>query len=122
MKYFLLIVLLIVSCTPINTVQEGPAKIDVYFCPHDECQEKIIGLIDRSTDIKCAFYELNLPELIKRLKEKKAEVVIEDSNALEEFYTGYSSALMHNKFCVFDNKTVLTGSMNPTERGNYYNN
>ena len=31
------------------------------------------------------------------------------------------SQLMHNKFCVFDDEIVLTGSMNPTERGAYYN-
>jgi len=29
---------------------------------------------------------------------------------------------MHNKFCVIDNNKVLTGSMNPTERGSKFNN
>jgi hypothetical protein len=29
---------------------------------------------------------------------------------------------MHNKFCVFDNKIITTGSMNPTVNDNFYNN
>ncbi len=61
---------------------------------------------------------MNLPELIDKLKEKNAEVVIEDKNALDDFYSGYSYALMHNKFCVFDEKTVWTGSYNPTNSKN----
>ncbi|MEK6917308.1 MAG: phospholipase D-like domain-containing protein [Nanoarchaeota archaeon] len=96
--------------------------ISVYFCPQDRCMDKIIEYIDNSTDIKCAFYELNLAELIDELREKNAKVMIENDNVLDYFETGYSYALMHNKFCVFDNKTVMTGSMNPTERENYYNN
>ena len=29
---------------------------------------------------------------------------------------------MHNKFCIIDNEIVTTGSFNPTERDNFYNN
>ena len=122
-KYIFFFLIFLTSCTiTANIIKEPFSKLDVYFCPRDVCQEKIIELIDVSTDIKCAFYELNLPELIEKLKEKNAEVIVEDSTYEDEFSTGYSAALMHNKFCVFDNRIVLTGSMNPTERGNYYNN
>lgn len=105
-----------------DKIYEADIEIDVHFCPQDRCMEKIIELIDKAQEIKCAFYDLDLPALIEKLKEKNAEVILEDSNSLDEFMTGYSSALMHNKFCVFDNRIVLTGSMNPTERGNYFNN
>ena len=119
----LIFLIFLSSCTiTANVIKEPYSRLDVYFCPRDNCQEKIIDLIDSSTEIKCAFYELNLPELIEKLKQKNAEVIIEDSTYEDKFSTGYSAALMHNKFCVFDNKIVLTGSMNPTERGNYYNN
>ena len=122
-KYVLIILLILTSCSIGPTiVEEQESEIQVYFCPQDFCQEKIIELIDKSTDIKCAFYDLDLPELINTLKQKNAHVILEDKNALNEFDTGYSYALMHNKFCVFDNSTVFTGSMNPTVRGNYYNN
>jgi phosphatidylserine/phosphatidylglycerophosphate/cardiolipin synthase-like enzyme len=33
-----------------------------------------------------------------------------------------TSDFMHNKFIVIDNRTVWTGSMNPTLNGAYYNN
>ena len=109
-----------------NLIRSEPSEqdffIETYFCPREECMERILTLIDSSTEIKCAFFELNLKEMIDALEEKSAEVVIEDQYALPGFYSGYSAALMHNKFCVFDNSIVLTGSMNPTERGNYYNN
>jgi phosphatidylserine/phosphatidylglycerophosphate/cardiolipin synthase-like enzyme len=123
LKFIFLIIIFLSSCTySTNIINEPNGEIKVYFCPQDMCQEKIIELIDSSVDIKCAFYDLDLPELIDKLKQKNVYVILEDKNALEEFDTGYSYALMHNKFCVFDNSTVLTGSMNPTERGNYYNN
>ncbi len=106
------------------SIKESKKEINVFFCPEQKCKEKLIEQIDNSSDIKCAFYELNLEDIIKKLKEKKAEVVIEDSTFKEEtgFNTGFSKALMHNKFCVFDNKIVFTGSMNPTKNDNYQNN
>ncbi len=122
-KILLFLVLFISACTiTANVVREPATDIKVYFCPHDHCQDIILSLIDSSEEIKCAFYELNLEPMIKKLKEKDAEVVIEDGNAIEGFYSGYSAALMHNKFCVFDSRIIMSGSMNPTERGNYYNN
>jgi len=36
--------------------------------------------------------------------------------------TNIGPQLMHNKFCVVDEKKFFTGSFNPTERGNFYNN
>ncbi len=122
MRKWIIILFFLTSCSFSNVVYESDTEINVFFCPEDMCMEKIIDLIDSSDEIKCAFYDLDLPELIEKLKEKKVEVIIEDSNALDDFITGYSPALMHNKFCVFDNNIVLTGSLNPTERGNYYNN
>jgi phosphatidylserine/phosphatidylglycerophosphate/cardiolipin synthase-like enzyme len=122
-KIIFILFIFVTSCSiTSNVVKEPYSEIKVYFCPRDKCLEKIINLIDSSTEIKCAFFDLDIPELIEKLKEKNVEVVIEDKNALEEFSTGYSSALMHNKFCIFDKKIIMTGSMNPTERGNYYNN
>ncbi|MBD3203564.1 hypothetical protein GF327_04670 [Candidatus Woesearchaeota archaeon] len=122
-NFILIILLILASCSiSSNVVKEPETEIEVYFCPEDSCLKEIIELSDSSQDIKCAFFDLDIPELIKALKEKNAEVIIEDKNALKDFSSGYSYALMHNKFCIFDKKIILTGSMNPTERGNYYNN
>lgn len=123
----LLALLVMASCSYTgNVLYEPSSDINTYFCPGDMCMEKFILEIEKSTDIKCAFYELNLPELIEALNKKNADVVIEDSEFEDEmhegYHTGYSFALMHNKFCVFDNERIWSGSFNPTERGNYYNN
>ncbi len=120
LQHILFALILISGCTPHEVTENG--TIDAYFCPRDDCLGKIMSIINSSDDIKCAFYDLDIPQLIYLLGEKKAHVIIEDSNALPEFKTGKSYALMHNKFCVLDNTTVITGSMNPTERGNFYNN
>ncbi len=126
-KAIFLFLIFLTACTiTTNVIYEPKSDIEVHFCPRDMCMENLIELIDKSTEIKCAFYELNLPELIEALNKKNADVVIEDSEFEDEmhegYHTGYSFALMHNKFCVFDRNTVWSGSFNPTERGNYYNN
>jgi len=73
---FVFVLIVISSCTiTSNVVYENDLDIQVYFCPEDKCQDKIIELVDKSSNIKCAFYELNLPELIDKLKEKNAEPV-----------------------------------------------
>lgn len=107
-----------------NAAREPYSEINIYFCPVDMCMEQMLKEMGKASKIKCAFYELNLPQVITVLKNKKAEVVIEDSTFEEEsgFYSGYSNALMHNKFCVLDDETVMTGSMNPTINDNYLNN
>lgn len=132
MKGFLLIILILLAAGLIlfkpkitgnaaqNIVRED-ITVRSYFCPQEHCQEKIISLINSSTDIKCAFYQLNLPEMIDMLRQKNADVVLENDNALPYFKTGYSEAQMHDKFCIFDSKTVLTGSFNPTGDSNFYN-
>ncbi len=119
--------LFLASCTiTANVVREPYTSLNAYFCPEDMCQEKIISLINSSKEIKCAFYDIKLPEVIDALNKKHAEVIVEDSRYDKKYNSGfnasYSEALMHNKFCVFDKKKVMTGSMNPTIRGNYYNN
>ncbi|MBR9676203.1 hypothetical protein GOV05_04290 [Candidatus Woesearchaeota archaeon] len=101
---------------------ETGAEPKIFFCPKTNCTAVFLDLIRVSSDIKCSLYDLDLEEIIIALKEKNAEVIIEDQNQISGFLTGYSSALMHNKFCVFDAQTVMTGSFNPTSNGAYKNN
>lgn len=115
--------IIISSCTiTSNVVREEDSEIEVFFCPQDMCQEKLLSLIAGSTDIRCAFYDLNLPDVIAALKQKNADVMVEDSTEIPGFKTFFSKDLMHNKFCIFDRKIVFTGSMNPTINDNFYNN
>ncbi|MCM2325369.1 MAG: phospholipase D-like domain-containing protein [Candidatus Woesearchaeota archaeon] len=120
---FVVLLIFLTSCAVTsNVIKEQDYEIDIFFCPIDSCMEHLIEKIHESADIKCAFYELGLPGLIDALKDKDADVIMEDTNALEWVGTGFSKALMHNKFCVFDGEYVWTGSFNPTLRGNYNNN
>lgn len=100
-----------------------------YFCQKDDCSALITDMILSSKDVKCAFFDLDLKDLIKILKSKNASLVIDKSNRIPErigkgmdvVYNDYRKQLMHNKFCILDKKTVITGSMNPTENGAYKN-
>ncbi|MFC1648726.1 phospholipase D-like domain-containing protein [Nanoarchaeota archaeon] len=106
---------LIIACSPIITEQ---GSINAYFCP--ECEGLLTTLLNQSNG-KCAFYDLDSDEVIEALQDD--EVIVYDEN-----YNGFgeevsSIGLMHNKFCIYNNR-VITGSANPTERGlnvNYNN-
>jgi phosphatidylserine/phosphatidylglycerophosphate/cardiolipin synthase-like enzyme len=108
--------------------------------------EKLIAFIDEATDtIHVAAFEFNLTpvaEALIRAKQRGVEVqwVTDDENGIEadqepghgqfamlekagiEVKDDGRSALMHNKFWVFDNQTVWTGSTNITVNGNFHNN
>lgn len=97
-------------------------SVEAYFCKTSNCTEVLVDFIQGSESVKCAFYDLNLPEVIKALESRNSSVVLDDENNIkiraEKKVDSYS--LMHNKFCVSGNK-VLTGSMNPTFNDAYKN-
>jgi phosphatidylserine/phosphatidylglycerophosphate/cardiolipin synthase-like enzyme len=108
--------------------------------------EKLIAFIDEATDtIHVAAFEFNLTPVAQaliRAKQRGVEVqwVTDDENGIEadeepdhgqfamlegagiQVKDDGRSALMHNKFWVFDNQTVWTGSTNITQNGNFRNN
>ncbi|MCK9292654.1 MAG: phospholipase D-like domain-containing protein [archaeon] len=116
---------------------------EVYFCPEDNCEEKLITLISNSKKtIDCAVYDLTLDAvtdaLITSNLERNVKVrfvsdaerssskysligKIKDSN-MSVITNSVDSSYMHNKFCVFDSKIVWVGSMNFTLNGAYKNN
>ncbi|MCH8014844.1 MAG: hypothetical protein IH823_08750 [Candidatus Dadabacteria bacterium] len=72
-----------------------------------------------------------MKDLTKTFGEKShsadVKLVIDDRNYDGQIKGGgirvaKSSRYMHNKFCVIDNNQIITGSMNPTERGSKFNN
>jgi len=111
---------------------ENNIKIQVYFCPQDDCGSIIKSNINNAKkSVHCAFFDLDLKGLIKEIGKKSYEadvkVIIDDGN-----YDGQikgdgvrlakSKQYMHNKFCVIDENKVITGSMNPTNNGANLNN
>jgi len=118
-------------------VYEKTAEVKVYFCPMDNCEEVYLNLFNSSSaSINCAFYDVK-DSIINELKKKQNKVdvklVIDDEyynkilnlsnenvnqiNAKKDY-----KGLMHNKFCIIDNKKIITGSTNPTENGFNINN
>ncbi len=111
--------------TPKYETPKENGTIAVYFCPSDTCEEILFQhILDAKETIHCAFYNIDLPMILALLQEKYASgidvslVIDEDHNTgLENLpFVSFDarSALMHNKFCIFDNKEIMTGSMNPT--------
>jgi phosphatidylserine/phosphatidylglycerophosphate/cardiolipin synthase-like enzyme len=95
--------------------EEG--SVELYFCQTQDCRSAMVQHLNRSRSINCAFYELNDPVIIGTLAEKNAHVLVYDKEADVEGLAVEkvpSKGLMHDKFCILDDRTVITGSMNPT--------
>lgn len=109
------------------------SDLKVLFSPHDECGREILErLSSAEKSIELAMYQLTSRALSNSLamaarRGVTVRVFLDGENA-EESYSkaGFlkkngvfvklekGEGLMHNKFCVIDNKTVITGSYNWT--------
>ncbi len=118
-----------VSQTKLEEYKNPPR---VFFCPRDDCEQEILNvLIKAEESIHCAFYDLDVESIIGLLDEKNKKIdvklVVDEDNFnfvehLDFARNAKHYALMHNKFCIIDDKIVLTGSTNPTENGVKKNN
>jgi len=134
--FLLIVIIFLTSCSYVDEIRNDitgvatedfneeqividSGSIEVYFCPRGDCGEKLVNLVKSSENINCAFYELNLKSIIINLEEKNYSLIIDNDNYddlsyLEQIKKDNRSALMHNKFCVFDDNIISTGSFNPT--------
>ena len=136
-----LIVFIIISLSIISTAFAGPIK--VLFSPNGGCQEAVIQEISQAQKtINIAMYNLTTREISQELVNAKARGIkirvfldhgegngkyskgryLMDKGIDVHFYAG--TGLMHNKFAVFDNRVLITGSFNWTasaERENQEN-
>ncbi len=105
----------------IKNVHEENKFPEVYFTTYENITPILINLIENSNEIKCALYEISEPAILKAFKKKNAMIAVENDNYHGDFHTGNSSGEMHNKFCIFDNETIITGSTNLNFEGVYKN-
>lgn len=103
------------------------------FCPESNCSKALVKLIENSTRLRCAIYDLEDSSIIASMaSHPDAAVIIEEQNlhhliikgshAGLRIFADQNRQLQHNKFCVFDSEIVWTGSFNPTDNGNLRNN
>ncbi len=136
---FFIIAVLLAGCIPRATgsvVRQIPNEINknpkVYFCPKQDCGRILEEHIKTANfSLHCALYDIDLKNVINALasKSKGIEVkLVMDSSNYEGQVKGNGvrqdndRQLMHNKFCVIDEGVVITGSFNPTDNDNNYNN
>jgi phosphatidylserine/phosphatidylglycerophosphate/cardiolipin synthase-like enzyme len=107
---------------PVIVEEHNAVPPRVFFCPSYDCIGELVNLTAGGGTIHCAFYDLDVPELIATLAEAQAKVVIDyegNSPLLEPLDVRVSipNHQMHNKFCIINATTIVTGSLNPTVRG-----
>ncbi len=128
MRKIIFLLFILTACTSAitsNVVKEYTQPTEVYFCPRDNCSNILINALQQAQQIKCAIYDIDVPGVIHALNSKNALLVLDDQSSnkselvaiIDSKYTQ-----MHNKFCILDNQTVITGSMNPTIRDTMVNN
>jgi len=136
LKYWWILIVFLIGCEFIDqpahfesVVNDEGSVSGVYFCPRDDCSEVLSDFIlSASESVHCAFYELNLENVISALEEQNEKIdvklVLDDRKGFEGDYIVLEnkSSYMHDKFCIVDGSRVITGSMNPTFNGDEKNN
>jgi len=113
----------------------------IIFCasPSNCMQHYINETKNTNKSIKCMFFSFTYDNLKTELIEKQKQgidikIILEKSQ--DSQYSQYSllkennikviwdknPSYMHNKFCIFDSNTIITGSMNSSNNGNFNNN
>jgi phosphatidylserine/phosphatidylglycerophosphate/cardiolipin synthase-like enzyme len=131
-KFALLFLIFILGCKTVENIPtEFNNKMEVFFCPRDNCGQHLAQFISNAqVSVHCALYDLDLDNIVSALAAKSqyidVKLVVDNDNVGELDGAGVkiddSKQYTHNKFCVVDRKAVWTGSFNPTYNGDNYNN
>ncbi|MFA5357477.1 MAG: phospholipase D family protein [archaeon] len=146
---FLLISIFVVfGCTQVKESVCGPESSgdscadssEVYFCPADDCANRLIEKIDAADEtISIAIYSFTLDSVadaLVRAKQRDVSIkVIFDNGQINESSEDGTllgagipvkrkkgGGYMHNKFCVIDGEIVGTGSFNYSKNAQTENN
>lgn len=124
---------------PVNKGEVVP-KSRAYFSPGNSCEDAIIQQIKAAVDsVKICVFTISendiSNEIIRCFNSGKHLKVITDNDKLNDLGSDVraiasagvpvkidqSKSHMHHKFCIVDNKTLLTGSYNWTRSAAHYN-
>lgn len=113
--------------------------IENYFCPEDECQEKVLKeLMKAKQSIHFMTFSFTDKEIAETLIEKSKEITVQGimerkrigmkynvfrylNESKVKVWLDNNPYTMHHKVFIIDEKTVITGSYNPTKNGNENN-
>ena len=116
--FFLLI---LTSCiTGHMALPEETGKIDVFFCDQESCEAQFTQRMMNATSLYCAMYHPT-KKMAQEIVEK-GKLVVDGDHAMFGAIKEDGSGLMHNKFCVIDERIVWTGSWNPAQGQTIANN
>ena len=116
-----------------------PQNMAVYFTPGTECEDRIIAELGRADKIDIAVYSITNPKIVDAIiaaHRRGAHVrIVTDrvmaghkSSMIDELAatgipvrTNRRHKIEHNKFAVFDNRRMVTGSYNWTTAATKHN-
>jgi phosphatidylserine/phosphatidylglycerophosphate/cardiolipin synthase-like enzyme len=122
------------SATVHDLILSG-TPVENYFCPGDRCEDAVLAALSRAEhSIVFMTYSFTSDPIGRLLAAKAAEGVNVDGICEKQQVSMYSecsllsarnytgAGLLHHKVFIIDNKTVITGSYNPTASGDRRNN
>lgn len=137
------ILLCVIICGCVAKPQDKALyPIEVYFSPNGHVRDRIIKAIDGSaSSIDLAIFDLTSQDIksaLERAKNRKVKIrIAADSRQAKGKHSviqalineGFNvrivhcigRGIMHNKFAIFDNKLLVTGSYNWTENAEHFN-
>ncbi len=125
--------------TPDILMQDSNRSLRVLFCPDDNCEQEVIRELDNAKRsvyfLAFSFTNRRIADELASLKKRGVDVegVVESSqlsrysvfNILREkgidIRKDGNRAMMHHKLFIIDNRTIITGSANPTNNGMFRN-
>lgn len=138
---FLILIFVLVACNQnaIQPIQENHNDIKIFFTPGTECENNIIERINQSKKVDIAVYSITNPAITKaiisaykhgvnvRIVTDKTQAAGKKSLVSQIRATGIpvltnkKHKIEHNKFAVFDDVHVVSGSYNWTTNATNYN-
>lgn len=131
---------LIISSTYAQTPTQAAPQIKILFSPQDNCAQEIVSEIDKAKDyVYVAMYYFTsrpIAQALIRARDRGVDVKVcldkeqptyeySKSRFLENEGINIKliggSGIMHNKFCIVDDRITLTGSYNWTARADLEN-
>ena len=117
----------------------APVHIESYFTPGTECEDRIIAELARAKTVDIAVYSITNPKIANAIiaahrRGARVRIVTDrtmaghKSSMIDELVaagipvrTNRRHKIEHNKFAVFDNRRMVTGSYNWTTAATKYN-